>query len=108
MEAFYNPQLGNGILKVWPTPDNATDVLQFWYERILEDFDASTDTPDFAIEWAEALILGLAAKMAPSYWGSGHSLAERQELKDRADEARIIAMSYDKENVSTFFQPDLG
>lgn len=107
VEAFYNPQLVNGILKVWPTPDNATDVLQFWYERILEDFDAAGDTPDFAIEWAESLILGLAARMAPSYWGTGQSVAERQELKARADEALIIAMSFDKENVSTYFQPDI-
>lgn len=103
--AFYDPQLTNGILKVWPTPDDATDVLQFWYERILEDFDAAGNNPDFAIEWGEALILGLAARMMPSYV-SASSAQERAELKGRADEALRIAMSYDKENVSVFFQPD--
>lgn len=107
VEAFYNPQLGNGILKVWPTPDDATDVLQFWYERILEDFDTSSNTTDFAIEWAEALILGLASRMAPSYLSSGISIQERMDLKNRADEALMIAMSYDRENVSVLFQPDL-
>lgn len=106
VEAFYNSQLINGTLKVWPTPDDATDVLQFWYERIIEDFDAAGDTPDFAIEWVEALILGLAAKMAPSYMNS-MSLQERSELKNRADEALVIAMNYDRENTSVFFQPDI-
>lgn len=104
VQAFYDPQLTSGILKVWPTPDNSTDVLQFWYERILEDFDASADTPDFAIEWSEALILGLAAKMAPS--NGTLSLAERKLLNDSADQALAIAMGYDRSNTSTYFQPD--
>jgi hypothetical protein len=104
VQAFYDPQLVNGRLSVWPAPDSASDVLRFWYERILEDFDASSDTPDFASEWGEALILGLATRMAPS---SGMPLQERRELKARADEALSIAMGYDRENVSMFCQPDL-
>lgn len=104
VKAFYDPQLTNGVLYVWPTPDNASDVLRFWYERILEDFDTSTNTPDFAIEWSEALILGLASRMAPS---AGIQLQERMELKSRADEALKIAMGYDRENTPIFFQPDL-
>lgn len=108
VEIFYDKQLANGVLKVWPTPDNATDVLQFWYERILEDFDASANTPDFAIEWTEALILGLATRMAPSYAGKTLSSVERQELKVAADTALMIAMNYDKEDVPVYFQPDNG
>jgi len=89
---------------VWPTPDNATDVLQFWYERILEDFDASGNTPDFAIEWTEALILGLAFKMSPS--NGTLSPTQLKLLKDAADESLSIAMNYDRSTVSSFFQPD--
>ena len=103
VQAFYDPQLINGQLYVWPTPDNAGDVLRFWYERILEDFDSGANTPDFAIEWGEALILGLAHRMAPS---AGMTLAERQDLERRADKALAIAEGYDRENVSLFFQPD--
>jgi hypothetical protein len=103
VQAFYDPQLINGQLYVWPAPDSAGDVLRFWYERILEDFDTGTNTPDFAIEWGEALILGLASKMAPS---AGMPLSERQDLERRAGQALATAEGYDKENVSTFFQPD--
>lgn len=106
VQAFYDPQLGNGVLRVYPTPDNATDVLQFWYERILEDFDAAGDTPDFAIEWGEPLILGLANIMAPSV--GTLSIQERDLLKSAADKALIIALNYDRSNVSSFFQPDFG
>lgn len=103
VQAWYDPQLGNGVLSVWPAPDSASDVLRFSYERILEDFDTGTNTPDFAIEWGEALILGLASRMAPS---AGLPLSERQDLERRAGQALAICEGYDRENVSTFFQPD--
>lgn len=106
VQGYYDPQLINGILKVWPTPDNATDVLQFWYERILEDFDVGTNTPDFTIEWGEALILGLAARIAPAMGSAAMSAGERKDLKNRADMELAIAMGYDRSNVSTYFQPD--
>lgn len=102
VQAFYDPQLVNGTLYLWPTPDDATDVLKFWYERVIEDFDTTNDTPDFAIEWSEALILGLASRMSRT---SPLSFQERMELKAAADEALNIAMNYDRESVSTFFQP---
>jgi hypothetical protein len=104
VQAFYDPQLVNGHLYLWPAPDSSSDVLRFWYERILEDFDNSNDTPDFAIEWGEALILGLASKMAPS---AGLSLNERAYLDSKADAALYVAMGYDRENVSLLCQPDL-
>lgn len=104
VQAFYDPKLGTGTLSVWPTPDNAADVLCFWYERLLEDFNNGIDTPDFAIEWGEALILGLAHLMSST---AGVTLAERQDLERRAQMALDKAEGYDKEDVSTFFQPDM-
>lgn len=104
VQAFYDPQLVLGRLSVWPTPDSASDVLQFWYERVLEDFDSALNTPDFAIEWGEALILGLAHKMARS---AGLSIAERQDLANQAENSIAIAWGYDRENTPIFFQPDI-
>ena len=104
VQAFYDPQLSNGVLSVWPTPDSAADVLCFWYERRLEDFNNGSDTPDFAIEWGEALILGLAHRMAPT---AGMTLAERQDLERRAQAALDLCEGYDRENTGVFFQPDV-
>jgi hypothetical protein len=103
VQAYYDPQLGTGQLSIWPTPDIATDVLNFWYERRLEDFTSGADEPDFTIEWGEALILGLAHRMAPT---AGLTLAERQDLERRAQNALDKADGYDRENVGVFFQPD--
>lgn len=104
IQAFYNPQLTTGTLSVWPTPDLATDVIRFWYERPLEDFDAVTDNPDFPIEWAEALCAGLAYRIATSY---GLTSQEIDRLEKNAVITLDAAMGFDKENTSVFFQPDI-
>lgn len=103
VQAYYDPQLGNGTLYVWPTPDDATDVLRFWYERLLEDFDAAANNPDFPIEWGEALIYGLADRLCAVYQVP---LQQRQWIKAEAKEKLDEAMAYDSEPVSVFFQPD--
>lgn len=104
VQAFYDPQLTNGRLNLWPTPDIATDVLRFWYSRPIEDFDAGTDNPDFPIEWGEALIFGLADRLATLYQLPSE---RRQWIKAEAKEKLAEASAYDTEPVSVFFGPDL-
>jgi hypothetical protein len=104
VQVFYDPQLTNGVLYIWPTADLATDVIRFWYERVLEDFDAVTDNPDFPIEWAEALSYNLADRLAPSF---GMPLAERGYLKNEAREKLDIALGFDREESVISFQPDV-
>ena len=103
VQVFYNPQLTNGILSVWPAPNIATDVIRFWYERPLEDFDASTDNPDFPIEWAEAICAGLAYRMGSSY---GLSASAISSFRDYAMLTLDSAVGFDKEEAPVFFQVD--
>jgi hypothetical protein len=103
IQAFYDPQLSNGALYLWPTADLVTDVVRFWYSRPLEDFDAAADNPDFPIEWGEALIYGLADRLASFYQAPSST---RQMLKAEAREKFETASNYDVEPVSVFFQPD--
>lgn len=104
IQAFYDPQMTNGVLYAWPTPDLATDVLRFWHERPLEDFDSNTDNPGFPIEWAEAICLGAASRVSQSF---GMALPDRQMLKMEAEAALEDALGFDRENASVSFQPDL-
>ncbi len=64
---YYSPQLNNGILYIWPTPDNSDDSLNITYLRSIQDFDANTDTPDFPQEWLEALTYNLVVRIAPAF-----------------------------------------
>ena len=106
VQAVYDPQLGAGTLSVWPTPDLASDVLRFWYERPLEDFDAAGDTPDFPIEWGLPLTSNLADLLVDNPRFQVDPLT-RARIKQRAVESLDIAMGYDRENTSILFQPDL-
>jgi hypothetical protein len=102
-EYFYDPQLNNGMLYIWPTPAIGTDVLIFGAQRPLEDFDSSSDNPDFPIEWSEALIYGLAKRLAGSYNVSDRIMRRvALEAKDSFD----LASDFDRENTAVFFQPN--
>lgn len=68
---YYTPQLSTGVLKVWPVPTSteadALDTLTITYIQSIEDFDDSTDNPDFPAEWLECLTYNLAVKIAPAF-----------------------------------------
>lgn len=103
IQAFYDPQLINGVMKVWLTPDLATDVLRFSFERQIQDFDSTGDEPDFPIEYGECLSYQLAVRLCP---GLGVPPSMFQILKLEANEKLEMALGFDKENVSVSFEPD--
>jgi len=54
-QAYYSPQLDDGILYVWGTSDSVKRYLTFTFKRTLQDIDSSTNNLDFPQEWLEAL-----------------------------------------------------
>lgn len=102
----YTPGLENGTLIVWPTPDStvaATKSLQVVYQKEFYTFDTSTDTPDFPAYWTDALIYGLAVRLAPEY---GIPLQDRQLLMREYEMYKGAAESYgDEGETSLYFQP---
>lgn len=102
-QVYYDPQLGSGVLYVWPVPDANTYYLRITCERNLEDFTATADEPDFPIEWGEALCWGLACRLAPKY---GVPMDKLAGIKMIADEHLQTALDFDRENVSIFMTPD--
>jgi hypothetical protein len=103
IQAFYDAQLTTGIMKVWLTPDSATDVLRFSFERPLEDFDSTTNNPDFPIEYGECLSYQLAVRLCP---GLGVPPPMFQVIKMEAEQKLEMALGFDRENVSISIEPD--
>lgn len=106
VHVHYQPLAYHGQLRVWPLPDtywqtNGSLILRF--QRPFQDFDASTDEPDFPVEWHEALIYGLAVRLAPEY---GVALNERQSLKQEAKEYLDEALSFGTEEGSMYISPE--
>lgn len=88
----------------WPETDDVSDVVMFWYQRPFEDFDASTDTPDLPQEWYLTLGYMLAMHLAITY---GVPDRIRSEVRNMALSLNIDIESWDQEDASIYFQPDI-
>jgi hypothetical protein len=94
-----------GTITVYPQPDAITVankqcviVGQFPFEN----FDASTDIPDFPSYWFNALIWGLAADLSFEY---GVGLAERGMIRNAAEAKKETALSFGTEEGSLYLRP---
>jgi len=101
-QVWYDPQVGTGVLSVWPESDNVDKILVLWVQRTLEDFDAANDEADFPQEWFLPLSLNLAAVSCTKY---GVPRFERTYIRNLAAEYKILAESFDRED-GFQFQPE--
>lgn len=103
---YYDPQLTNGVLYVWPTPataDAAEYILDVLYHKPFDDMDNATDDFEFPSEWYRAIKYGLALELAPEY---GLSIEERRQLYIEARPIIAKAKEFDVSDASIYFQPD--
>ena len=94
---YYDPQLNNGILKIWPACGDVKDYVLMTVRYPLEDVIASTDDFDMPPEWLEVLAWNLATRIAPKY---GKQLS--QDFIIRAEGIKEILKDSDRENSSIF------
>lgn len=103
IQVYYDPQNTYGDLYVFPVPTSveaAANTIKIIYQRPFEDFDASTDTPDFPQEWYDALTYGLACRLAPEY---GLPSTERKLLWQEMNIIKTEALSFGTEEGSLYF-----
>jgi hypothetical protein len=102
----FTPNIQDGTLKIWPTPDSTTATNYSLVAVVQKEFDgffASSDTPDFPPYWTDALIYGLAARLAPEY---GVPLQDRNLLLKEAEAYKKMASDFGDETGSIFFMAD--
>jgi len=97
---FYDAQLDNGILYLWPTCSNVQETVQMTLKYPIMDFDASTDNGEFPVEWMDAVVLNLAIRI-----GIKIGVTPDQNLMALAAEAKFYVKSFDVEKTSMFLQP---
>ncbi len=110
-EMYYNPPgVGlpeqQGTITLYPAPDTNTAAnctLVFTAHYPIQDFDVSTDNPDFPSYYFNALTWGLAAELAYEY---GVPLAERSMIAKTADMHLTKALGFDIEEGSFYIQPE--
>lgn len=98
---YYEDTLTDGNLYLDYQPSDATNVLRIRYLSAIEDFDGSTDTPDYPQEWYRPLCAQLTIDGAPAY-----GVAVTNEMKMIRDESLAIARNANPENVNVIFQPN--
>ncbi len=103
-QVYYDPGLyGTGIFYVYPRFLTGDNIIQITYQKPFDDFDSSTDTPDFPQEWYMAIVYELAAMLGARY---GVPMQERRQLFTEAAYYRELALSNGTEEGSLMLQPD--
>jgi hypothetical protein len=100
--AYYDPQITNGVLYVWPTGSSGNVTLIMTFQRPIQDFDANGNNPDLPDEWNIWMVYQLAALISPIYSGE-----VRADLQAIASGLLGPLKNFDTEQVSINFQPDL-
>jgi hypothetical protein len=80
--AFLDRQRAAPILYFWPVLDNNTDSLIITAFVYMQDIGELSDNPEIPLFWQEALVSGLAAKLAEKY--APERLSEKITLANNA------------------------
>lgn len=97
---YYELQLDAGYLYLDYIPSDTTDTLEIAYHRLVKDFDAQTDVPDYPQYWYRALKFNLAVELAPEF---GKPITP--ELQRNADHSLLLANMVHPEEVVACFEP---
>lgn len=96
---YYDKQLDNGALYVWPEPSDVQEYIKFTGRFPIQDIDATANNFEVGQEWFEALAWNLAWRIAPKYGkkiDADFRLSAEQMLQD--------AIVFDAENTSIVIQ----
>lgn len=99
-QVYYDPQLSNGNLYIWPTGSAAGEKIEIDVMMPLEDFDSSNIDPDFPQEWLKALRWNLASDLGPEY---GIALRRQVYIDTRAKTLLDMVSGFDAEAGSVYF-----
>lgn len=101
---YYSPQLGNGRFYVWQTASSIDDYVRITYERPIEDIDDKENNLDMPVEWLQAIVYNLAARLADDY---DAPIAKVQSVTSKAAVFLENILGFDEEPTSINIQPEL-
>lgn len=102
-QCFYDPQLGAGSLIMYPVPDTSdTWTYTVVFQRQIQDFNLSTDNPDFPQEAFRLLKWCLADEIALEF---NTPQERRTEINQKAHSIKERFFNAQQEYVSVIFTP---
>lgn len=94
-EAYYQRKLPEGLLMLWQTPRDSATLVNFTYERKIDDFVNNDDCADVPKYWLESMCYGLADRLKIKYRVPPQL---SQEISAAAGGALAQALAFDDEN----------
>lgn len=67
VQCYYDPQIPNGQLYVWPTPSTVDDIVELSFQEAVEDLDTADDYLDVPRQWIRAITFNLGLELAGEY-----------------------------------------
>lgn len=64
---YFDPQMTNAVLYLYPTPDDASDTVRLTVHKQMDDVTTGAQIPSFPNEWFGYLKFALAAEVGPEY-----------------------------------------
>jgi hypothetical protein len=103
-QIFYDPQLTNGVLKVYGTPADSLDTLYLTAQTPVYDMNSSSETLDMPQEGYMAVVFGLSDYLLDEY---PVKMDKAQRISGKAEYYKNQLADFSQEESSVFFQPTL-
>ena len=101
-QMYYDPQFPNGIVTLYNVPTDATTTLHLVAQRQVQDFNLSTDNPDFPQECYQMLKWALMDEIALEYEASAMTI---KIAATKAAQFINDMVSFEQEEASVTFSP---
>lgn len=104
---YFDPQLSNGTLYLWPAPSAQTVAdftIHLTYLRRMDDMTASNNDLDMPQEWLEAVVWNLAKRLMTQYPVNDPN--QMQMVLSMAAETYDALSGWDNEPASIYLQPE--
>lgn len=93
---YFDRKITTPNFTLWNVPENATDDIIYYRLRQLQDVNLATETVDAPYRWQEAIVSGLAAKLAEKYAPDREGI-----MRGKASAALKAALTEDRERTPT-------
>ena len=100
---WYNPELSLGKANIYPRFQDGSGVIKIFFQRPMEDFDASGDEPDCPQEFYMALLWQLSWSLSPAW---SVPIKERQLFLQEATILKQQALDFMMEEGSLRIYPE--
>jgi hypothetical protein len=103
---WFNRQLPQAKITLWPTPSNAFVQMTVWYSRQIDDVGSLTGQLEVPQRWYQAVQFLLAHQMSMLLPNVEHNRI--QYLENQAEKYFIMAENEERDKSPIYFSPNIS